>query len=172
MKKTLILVRHASAEEDNFRVKDFDRQLISKGLSEAAIMGKWLSEKKITPDHFVTSKAARAYKTAEIIADQLHVNIADIVQNSTLYDGGPRAYLGAVNQTPEDANKLILFGHNPDITYFGEYLSGGNIGSMKKGSIAILEFENLKWEEVSAKTAKLVSYTTPKDVKEAQGENG
>jgi phosphohistidine phosphatase len=172
MKKTLILVRHASAEEDNFRVKDFDRQLVSKGLSEAAIMGKWLVEKSITPDRFVTSTAARAYKTAEIVADQFRRNVSDIVKIDSLYDGGPRAYLGTVNNTPEDVEKLILFGHNPDITYFGEYLSGGDIGSMKKGSIAILEFENLKWEEVSAKTAKFVSYTTPKDVKEDQGGNG
>lgn len=171
MKKTLILVRHASAEEDNFRVKDFDRQLVSKGLSEAAIMGKWLAGKSIIPDRFVTSTAARAYKTAEIVADQLHINISDIVLNSSLYDGGPRAYLEAVNTTPDETDKLVLFGHNPDITYFAEYLSGSDIGSMKKGSIAILEFEDLKWEEISSKTAKLVSYTTPKDAKEAQERN-
>jgi phosphohistidine phosphatase len=170
-KKILILVRHASAEDDNFRVKDFDRQLVSKGLSEAAVMGKWLSEKKITPDRYITSKAARAYKTAEIIADQLHYGIDNIVLDGSLYDGGPRAYLTAVNSTPVDTNMLILFGHNPDITYFGEYLSGSDIGSMKKGSIVILQIEGLKWEEISAKTASFVSYTTPKAVKEAQEGN-
>lgn len=172
MKKTLILVRHATAEEDNFRVKDFERQLVSKGLSEAAIMGKWLVEKGIRPDRFVTSSAARAYKTAEVMGDQLHINIDDIVTNKGLYDGGPRAYLEEVNNTPADMELLIIFGHNPDITYFGEYLSGGDIGSMKKGSMVTLEFDNFNWNEVSAKTARLVSYITPKDVKEAHGENG
>lgn len=170
MSKTLILVRHASAEEDNFRVKDFDRQLVSKGLSESAVMGKWFNQNDIKPDRFITSSAARAYKTAEIVADQLKVDISRIVQTESLYNGGPKAYLDAINTTPKDTSVLILFGHNPDITYFGEYLSGKDLGSMKKGSAVILNF-NLEWDEISAKTGVFVSYTTPKDVIKAQGEN-
>ena len=153
-------------------MKDFDRQLVGKGLSEAAIMGKWMVEKGVKPDRFVTSSAARAYKTAEVMGDQMHIDIDKIICNKSLYDGGPRAYLDEVNGTPEKTELLIIFGHNPDITYFGEYLTGADIGSMKKGSMATLEFEDLKWEEISAKTGKLVSYITPKDVKEAHGENG
>ncbi|TDE16579.1 SixA phosphatase family protein [Dyadobacter psychrotolerans] len=167
MKKTLILVRHATAEDHSFRVKDFDRELVSKGLSESAIMGRWLVEKNIKPDHFVTSPASRAYKTAEIVADQFHLDISEIELVSDIYDGGPKAYLSAVNRTAENTEKLILFGHNPDISYFGEYLSGKNIGSMKKAGMVILEFEDLKWEEISAKTATFISYITPKEVKEA-----
>lgn len=171
MSKTLILVRHASAEEDNFRVKDFDRQLVSKGLSEAAVMGKWFSQNGIKPDRFITSSAARAYKTAEVVADQLRVDISQIVQTESLYNGGPKAYLAAINDTPKETSVVILFGHNPDITYFAEYLSGKDLGSMKKGSAVILNFKNLEWDEVSAKTGVFVSYTTPKDVIKAQGEN-
>jgi phosphohistidine phosphatase len=167
MKKILILVRHATAEEDNFRVKDFDRELVSKGLSESAIMGRWLAGKKIRPHRFISSPAARAFKTAELIAEQLHIEISDIIPVKNLYDGGPKAYLSAVNSTPEDVETLILFGHNPDISYFGEYLSGEDIGSMKKGGIVILQFDDQKWEEVSSRTAQFVSYTTPKQVREA-----
>jgi phosphohistidine phosphatase len=171
MKKTLMLVRHATAEEDNFRIKDFDRQLVSKGLSEAALMGKWLGQHGIKPDRFITSTAARAYKTAEIFADQLHVDIADIALEASLYNGGPRAYLSAVNGTPKETAVLVLFGHNPDITYFGEYLSGKHLMSMKKGSIVTLEFKDLEWNEISADTGTFVSYTTPKNVIKEQEEN-
>lgn len=164
MKKTLILVRHATAEEAHFRMKDFERQLVSKGFTEAAIMGKWMVEKGIKPDRFLSSPAARAYKTAEIVADQLRINIDEIVLDRDLYDGGPRAYLSAVTTTPPETEMLVLFGHNPDITYFGEYLSGSDIGSMKKGGVAIIDFENFNWDEVSSKTGSLVSYTSPQDV--------
>jgi len=167
MKKTLILVRHATAEDHGLRQKDFDRELISKGLSESAIMGKWLVEKNMKPDHFVTSPASRAYKTAEIVADQFHIDLSEIEPIDSLYDGGPKAYLNAVNSTPENMERLVLFGHNPDISYFAEYLSGKDIGSMKKAGIVILEFEDLKWEEISAKTGTFISYITPKEVKEA-----
>lgn len=167
MKKTLILIRHASAEENNFTIKDFDRQLIDKGLSEAAKMGRWMADKKINPDHIITSSAPRAYKTAEIIASQLQFDISSIESIRNLYDGGPNAYLDQVVSTPETSQLLILFGHNPDISYFGEYLSDAHIGSMKKCSIVIIEFADQKWEEISAGTGKFISYITPKEVKEA-----
>ena len=168
MKKTLILVRHATAEEISYGVKDFDRRLIGKGMSESAVMGKWLSDNNISPGRFVTSPAARAYKTAEVVADQLKFNIDNIVTYTELYDNGAKGYLHAVNTTPDDIACLILFGHNPDITYFAEYLSRANIGSMKKAAMAIIEFENMSWAEVSAKTGDFISYTTPRQVTEAE----
>ncbi len=167
MKKTLILVRHATAEDQSFRVKDFDRDLNNKGLSEAASMGKWLAESKVSPDIFVSSPASRAYKTAEIIADELGFSKSSIISRANVYDGGPKAYLSAVTETPETFSRLILFGHNPDITYFAEYLSGANIGSMKKGSVVIIDFEDQKWEEISARTGNLIAYKTPKQTRDS-----
>lgn len=164
MKKTLILVRHATAEDQTFRIKDFDRNLNNKGLAESEVMGRWIADSNVKPDIFISSPAARALKTAEIFAKQLGVNTASINQKQEIYDGGPRAYLSAINSVSEDFSYLILFGHNPDITYFAEYLSGANIGSMKKGGVAFIEFNNQKWEEISAKTGDLVLYKTPKQV--------
>lgn len=168
MKKTLILVRHATAEDQNFRIKDFDRNLNSKGLSESLAMGKWLVQEGVKPDIFVSSPASRAYKTAEIIAGQYKLPIDAIQTKEGIYDGGPRAYLQAVNAVSEEYATLILFGHNPDITYFAEYLSGDSIGSMKKGSAAFIEFKDQKWEEISAKTGDLVLYKTPKQIREEE----
>jgi len=168
MKKTLILIRHATAEDQSFRIKDFDRNLNSKGLSESHAMGKWLVQEGMKPDVFVSSPASRAFKTAEIIAGQFKVSIDEIQKQEGIYDGGPRAYLQAVNNASEQCSTLILFGHNPDITYFAEYLSGASIGSMKKGSAAFIEFKNQKWEEISAKTGDLVLYKTPKQVREEE----
>jgi phosphohistidine phosphatase len=165
MKKTLILVRHATAEDQTFRIKDFDRNLNNKGLAEASVMGKWLLENKIKADVYVTSPASRAYKTAEVIAGQLGEDASVVKTQADIYDGGPRAYLHAVTHVSENSSVLMLFGHNPDITYFAEYLSGSSIGSMKKGAIAIIEFKDQKWEEISAKTGDLVLYKTPKQVR-------
>jgi phosphohistidine phosphatase len=167
MKKTLILVRHATAEDQSFRVRDFDRALNNKGLSEATSMGKWLAESRLRPDIFVSSPASRAYKTAEIIADELGFSKSSIISRANVYDGGPKAYLSAVTETPETFSRLILFGHNPDITYFAEYLSGANIGSMKKGAIVVIDFEGQKWEEISGRTGNMVIYKTPKEVRES-----
>ena len=166
MKKTLILVRHAAAEDQKLMVRDFERELVGKGKTDSSAMGRWLAGKGISPDYFVSSPAARAYQTAVIMGDQLHFQASEIVKVDVLYDGGARGYLSAVNALPETTNVVALFGHNPDITYFGEYLSGKDLDSMSKCSLVIVEFENHDWAEVSAKTGRFILYQTPKELRD------
>jgi phosphohistidine phosphatase len=166
MKKRLILVRHATAEDQTMMIRDFQRELVGKGKTDALVMGKWLAGKDIVADIIVTSSAPRAFQTALILADQIKFATHSIIQKETLYDGGPRAYLSAINGIPEATGTAILVGHNPDITYFAEYLSGADIGSMSKCGVVILGFEDLNWNEISSKTVKFESYTTARQVRE------
>ena len=165
MKKTLYLVRHGQAEDRAPMFRDFERELTSQGIMDSARMGKYLAQQGLQPDRLVTSSAARAYQTAKVMAEQLHLDLDAIVCVDKLYDGGPQAYLEAVNTTPETCNVLMLFGHNPDITYFGEYLTRSEVGSMEKGAVAIYEFEGLNWAEISGKTAQLLGYLSPKQIR-------
>lgn len=167
MKKTLILVRHAAAEDQKLMVRDFERELLGKGKTDASAMGRWLVSKNINPDRFVSSAAARAHQTAVIMADQLQFQAGSIVLEDFLYDGGPRGYLSVVNAIPSESEVVALFGHNPDITYFAEYLSGKDLDSMSKCSLVIIEFENLEWAEISAKTGKFVLYMSPRELRES-----
>jgi len=166
MNKKLLLVRHATAEDQTMMIRDFQRELIGKGKTDALAMGKWLAGQAVVPEMLVTSSAPRAYQTAVIMADQLMFDTHEIVQKETLYDGGPRAYLSTINAISEKISTVLLFGHNPDITYFAEYLSGADIGSMSKCGIVVLEFDDLLWAEISSKSAKFVSYTSPRQVRE------
>jgi len=166
MKKTLILVRHAAAEDQKLMVRDFERELIGKGKTDSSMMGRWLASKNVHPDLVISSPAARAYQTAVIMGDQLQLQAGDIVKVDVLYDGGPRGYLSAVNGIPEDSSVVALFGHNPDITYFAEYLSAKDLDSMSKCSLVIIEFEDLEWAEISAKTGKFILYQAPKELRE------
>jgi phosphohistidine phosphatase len=167
MKKTLILVRHATAEDQKMLAKDFERELVGKGKTDAIAMGRWLAWKNIYPDYLVSSSAARASQTAGIMADQLQFPSSGIVLEDILYDGGPRGYLSVVNAVQADKEVVALFGHNPDITYFGEYLSGADLDSMSKCSLVIIEFDNLEWAEVSAKTGNFILYQSPKQLRES-----
>ncbi len=165
MKRYLYIVRHAKAEEGGAFFKDFDRELTTSGIMDAARMGKFLAEKGLTPQLLLSSSAARAFQTAQIMSEQLGYPKEGIRSTRNLYDGGPRAYLSAVNTSPETCQYLMIFGHNPDVSYFAEYLTGADIGSMSKGGVVTVEFENLEWEAVSAHTGKLISYDFPKQFK-------
>ena len=160
------MVRHATAEDQTMMIRDFQRELVGKGKTDALVMGKWLAGNDIVADVIVTSSAPRAAQTAVILADQIKFDTQSISKKETLYDGGPRAYLSAVNGLPAESDTVILVGHNPDITYFAEYLSGADIGSMSKCGIVVLESDELNWSEISSKTLKFVSYTTARQIRE------
>lgn len=167
MKRTLILVRHGAAEDQKLMVRDFERELVGKGKTDSSAMGRWLASKNIYPDRFISSRAARAAQTAVIFGDQLHFQASDIILEDILYDGGARGYLAVVNSIPSESEVVALFGHNPDITYFAEYLSGADLDSMSKGSLVIIEFDNLEWAEVSAKTGTFILYQSPKQLRDS-----
>jgi len=165
MKRYLYIVRHAKAEEGLPFFKDFERELTTPGMLDATRMGKFLADKGLKPDVLISSSAARALQTAQLMAEQLGYSNDHIQSNRDLYDNGPKSYLATVNTAPESCHYLMVFGHNPDVSYFAEYLSNSNIGSMSKGSVVTIEFENLEWAAVSARTGKFISYDSPKQFK-------
>ncbi len=165
MKRYLYIVRHAKAEDGLPLFKDFERELTTSGLIDATRMGAFFAEKGLNPDLLVSSSAARAFQTAQIMAEQLGYDKDNIQTTKGLYENGPRAYLSAVNTAPETCQYLMIFGHNPDVSYFSEYLTNADIGSMSKGGVVTIEFDNLEWAAVSARTGKFISYDSPKQFK-------
>ncbi len=167
MRKTLLLLRHATAEDQSQMFKDFDRELTSRGIMDAARMGHYLKQKGTALESIKTSGAARTYQTAKIIAEQMKFEVDDIETVEKLYSGGPKAYLAAINATPDTVQTLLISGHNPDISYFAEYLTSADIGSMRKCSMAVIAFEDQTWAEISGKTGNLVKLVTPEDLKQS-----
>lgn len=167
MTKTLLLLRHAKAEDQSQMFKDFDRELTSRGIMDAARMGRYLRQQGTDIQSIKTSGAARTYQTAKIVAEQMKFEVDDIETLEKLYSGGPQAYLAAINATPDTAQTLLICGHNPDISYFTEYLTSADIGSMQKCSLAIVDFADQTWAEISGKTGNLVKLLTPDDLKQS-----
>lgn len=152
MIKHLFIVRHATAEDtgNSAILKDFDRELISKGIMESAKVGKYLSTYFPNIDAIYSSPATRAYQTAKYIAEQIKFEIGNIQTNEDLYFSGPKGYLAVLSQIPAHIKTAMIVGHNPDISYFADYLTrDDNGGSMKKASVIHLTFEGFEWAELS-----------------------
>ncbi|MBO0951375.1 SixA phosphatase family protein [Fibrella forsythiae] len=164
MKRTLYVVRHAKAEDRATFMRDHDRELLPEGIMAAARVGRYLSEKGVVANRLISSTAHRAKDTAKVFAEQLGVETEAVELDEKLYEGGPKAYLAAVNSLPDSCESVMLFGHNPDVSYFTEYLTHQDVGSMSKGSVVAITFENLHWAEVSGRTGFLQFYVTPKEL--------
>ncbi|GAB4025199.1 SixA phosphatase family protein [Spirosoma gilvum] len=164
MSITLYIVRHAKAEDRAMFMPDHDRQLTPDGIIAAARMGRYLHEKAILPDVIISSTAPRAKDTAKVIAEQTGFDLSRIELNQFLYEGGPKAYLAAINLLPPTVNAAMIVGHNPDVSYFGEFLTHQDIGSMSKGAVVAITFGNLTWSEISGRTGKLEFQIGPKQL--------
>lgn len=147
--------------------RDFDRELTSTGIIEAARMGKYLSQKGIDFDYVISSSAERAKATAKIFCEQLNFDVEQIHLDEKLYGGGARSYLAALNALEIKCDKLAVFGHNPDVSFLAEYLTRADMGignGMEKAGVIILEFENLQWSEISSKDGKFIAYHSPMSI--------
>ena len=162
MSITLYIVRHAKAEDRAMFMADHDRQLTSQGVMAAARIGHYLREKAILPDIIISSTAPRAKDTAKVVAEQIGYDSAQIRLDELLFDGGPKAYLAALNALPDTTQTAMIVGHNPDVSYLAEFLTHQSIGSMSKGAVIAVTFDNLTWAEVSGRTGNVAFEIEPK----------
>ncbi|MDX1628142.1 MAG: histidine phosphatase family protein [Fulvivirga sp.] len=161
MTKTLFLLRHARAEEKPPEKKDIERELDSIGLQNSTRMGINFQHKAYQFDIIVSSPAARAIKTASLIAEQIKYPTDKIHENPEVYEASVRTLLQVVNRLKDQWNTALLVGHNPAISYLTEYLTREEIGNITTCGVVIIEFEISSWSEVSEGTGDLVLYEYP-----------
>ncbi|RYF55540.1 MAG: phosphohistidine phosphatase [Cytophagaceae bacterium] len=161
---TLYIVRHAKAEDRAIFMPDHDRQLTPDGIIAAARMGRYLHGKAILPDVIISSTAPRAKDTATVIAEQIGYDPAAIRLDDALFDGGPKAYLAALNALPTSVQSAMIVGHNPDVSYLAEYLTHQSIGSMSKGAVVTIVFDDVNWPEMSGRTGHVVNDISPRQL--------
>jgi len=164
MGKTLIFMRHAKSDWSVAGQKDFDRTLNNRGLGDAPRMGRRLFELGIKPDLIVSSPAIRAKTTAEYVAEQLHYDIDEIVEDKEVYEASVRSMLAVVNGLDDTKNCILIFGHNPTHTYLSEYLTKEAIGNIPTAGAVCIDFEFDSWSLVSQSTGKMRWFEYPKQL--------
>lgn len=163
MKKQLLLVRHAKSDWGNSGLKDFDRPLNKRGFANAPEMGERLKNKNILPDGIVSSPALRAITTAKLIAYTINFDIEKIVQKPQIYEATELDLLNLINNFDNTLNFVALFGHNPGVTNFANYLAHADIYDMQTCSMVLISFETDNWEIISGGSGKLLWYDYPKN---------
>jgi phosphohistidine phosphatase len=110
------LMRHAKSSRDNPIWKDIDRPLLPKGERRASVIAEKLGLKGIRPDLILSSPAARALATSQIIARTLNLS-QDIIQiENDIYHGNCDDILQIIKDLPDKVKHVVLVGHNPHIT--------------------------------------------------------
>src|SRR5260370_31813453 len=99
------------------------RPLAKRGRRDAPKKAKRLAKRDVKPDLILSSPARRALMTAEIIAKKLDYKRKDIVVDDRLYAGTVPGLLDVIHKLGDKLERVMLFGHNPELTELAHRLS-------------------------------------------------
>jgi phosphohistidine phosphatase len=145
--KTLLILRHAKAQPDA-PDGDHARRLTPRGERDAAAAGAIVASLIDRPDAIVTSDAARALQTAEIVAEI--VGFAEpLTVEPAVYGADDLALLRLVQNLPDAAERVLLVGHNPGFEELATALARpGAAVDLKTAGLAHVEFDVARWKAV------------------------
>lgn len=141
MARQLWLLRHAEAEPHGSRADDSDRRLTERGEAQARAAGAALERMGLHFDQVRFSPKVRARQTAEIALDCWPEERRPVPEVEHSLAGGFDARCALELAAALDADgRLILVGHEPDLSSTAAALSGARI-DLKKGGVAVVRLD-------------------------------
>lgn len=163
--KTLHLVRHAKSSWKDLNKRDHDRPLNKRGKINAKFMAE-LFVKEEAAEYIVTSTAVRAKKTAERFAKSLGIKESQFWATQSAYHAGSDSLLNLIHNIDDQYDSAMLFGHNPGITSFAEFLDNNYHGYMVTCARVSIQFEVDSWQLVDRDMGSVVADIYPRQYPE------
>lgn len=110
--KTLFLLRHAKSSWDDPNLTDFERPLNKRGLEAAPKIGQYIKQQNIKPDVVISSTAARARETAELIIESAELEV-ELRFEERIYEATWLDLLRVIASIGDEKETALLIGHNP-----------------------------------------------------------
>ncbi|HEU4712230.1 MAG TPA: histidine phosphatase family protein [Pyrinomonadaceae bacterium] len=159
--KTLYLLRHAKSSWKDDSLRDFDRPLKGRGRDAAekmgAVLAKSLGSQKANAPLVISSPAARARETTEIVLRSSGLAIEPRF-DERIYEADVRTLLEVVASIPDTTTTAMLVGHNPGFENLVAYLTGD---ARHMPTCALAKIELKGWSGVSEGAGTLESFVTP-----------
>jgi len=162
--KTLLLMRHAKSSWKEADLPDSERPVNKRGEKDAKRMGKQMKEKDLVPGLILSSNAERCRLTIKSVTEKSGFK-GEIRYLDSLYLAEPPAYKDAINKLPEDADKVLVVGHNPGLEGLLQMVSG-KLESLPTGSVACLQLPIERWADFGEEVkGELIDLWRPRDQK-------
>ena len=169
---TLSLLRHAKSSWNNPAIPDLDRPLATRGVVDAPLMGRAMTERGIDSDLVLCSSARRTRDTLALVLPELKVE-PKVVYDDALYHASAAEMLEMMRAVPPGASRLMLVGHNPEIHALALDLVGSGPKLYRDklrdkyptAGLVVVNFTSGAWQSVTVNSGELKLFLTPKDLK-------
>ena len=159
--KRVILVRHAKSVSHGYD-QDYDRPLAERGEENALTISLELQKMNIHPDLIIASPAVRTSQTAWIFADTLGCDKKSIRFEKKLYSGKTSEnFLAMLQELEDEKETVIVFGHNPTVYYYMNYLLRDFNDDVPTCSTVGIDFEVDSWSKLRERQGKMAFRLIP-----------
>lgn len=148
--KNLVMVRHSKTEMA--AETDMKRQLTEQGMADAVVLGRLFNDGGIKADLIISSNAARAKKTAQLIARGIKFNESSIVAEPLLYHCEPEEIVSFIKNCDDSVKSLIIVGHNPIILQAINLIGSERVARLQTSQAVKFQFGTESWQEIGPDT--------------------
>ena len=161
--KTLLVLRHAKSSWDDPALGDHERPLNKRGRRDAPRMGELVREYGLIPDVVLSSDAVRARLTAEAVAEVARY-AGEILVDPHLYMASPADIISLLPTVRENAETVMIVGHNPGLEKLVEQLTGER-HDLPTATLAQIGLPIDQWRDLKLSTrGRLVGLWRPEEL--------
>lgn len=167
----LLLLRHAKSDRSQQGLRDHDRPLNARGRKAGALLGRYMADHGLVPDHAIVSTATRTRQTWDLLAAAWPKAPAPAFDDR-LYNAHPDAILKVVRETQPGTPILLVLAHNPGLEELALALTGEDTSATRHriaakfptAGLAIIDFPGADWHKIHNAQGRLVDFITPKTI--------
>jgi phosphohistidine phosphatase len=161
--KTLLVLRHAKSSWSDPARDDHERPLNKRGRRDGPRMGELVREYGLIPDVVISSDAVRARLTARAVAEKARYG-GEILLDRRLYLGSPADILSLLRTVRENAQTVMIVGHNPGLEELVERLTGER-QDLPTAALAQIVLPIDRWRDLNLSTrGSLAGHWRPKEL--------
>jgi phosphohistidine phosphatase len=172
--RRLMLLRHAKSDWSQPGQADHDRTLNPRGRKAAPLMGRYMAEHGMIPDHAIVSTAARTRETWRLVADMFPRKPPAHFEDR-IYEASPRDILAAIADAPASAQSLIVVGHNPGFHETANLLVDSGDRRLRRrlsekfptAALAVIDLDIDDWTAIRPGSGRIERFVTPRAIEGA-----
>jgi phosphohistidine phosphatase len=169
--RRLMLLRHAKSDWSAPGRPDRERTLSTRGAKAAPLIGHYLADQDLIPDHAIVSTAERTRQTWQLLGERV-TQPPSVSFDDRIYEAAPTDILAAIADAPKTAMSLLVVGHNPGLQSLALMLAGTGSGKARKALLekyptagfAVIDFDLPDWKSLAPGSGRLERFITPRAI--------
>ncbi|QKQ99025.1 phosphohistidine phosphatase SixA [Metallosphaera tengchongensis] len=137
---TILIVRHGESEPNTEGIADENRKLVKKGIKQMRRVANFIEEMGYEVEQVITSPLLRAAQSAEVILEELGLDLRPEVTEELSPNMDPTAL---AEKLKERQGTVLVVGHEPSLSRLVKTLTNSEV-ELKRGGLAVVEVDQVE----------------------------